>query len=738
MSNPSPAFPASSSRPSVADLASDLASIVPMESVTNPDEQFAVQLSRGEGQDVSIRVVPPAGTTRAPTNLVCVVDVSGSMSSAADPPDGGEKTGLNLLDVVKHALNTAIHTLGPNDTFALVPFSTTAHVALPFTAMDASGLAKAIAAVNSMQPQATTNMWDGMKKALDLVHSSADPSKQSAIFVFTDGVPNQIPPQGHQAAYEEYQREHRVCANMSCFGFGYNLDSALLDNMSSIGGGVYSFIPDVGMVGTVFVHAVSNLLSCVASDCVVTVEAKDGSAVMAQDLPLLNADSLVESGSRMTFSDAGAATNKLTFDLGMVNFGQARDVVVQAKNPSELSVTVTCRVRDHYVQMVGVFGPDDPVRCSVQKARAHVVRSIAKARGIAVEDLTTALAGTSAVAESITKLLETLHDGDDDVAEKYLSDLLQDVEGQIALSMSREDWFRKWGVHYLPSIQRAHVLQQCLNFKDPGMQHYGGDVFRDVRDVADDKFNELPAPVPSRPPARQHAPGGFGGAAVPFNAAPISMAQFNNACGGCFASGRVLLATGERREVSEIAKGDRLLAAAPGGGAAVEVVVDRVVETRFGAEQLAELVDLGDGVLATPWHPVFAADGTWKFPADIKPTVNLHVPAVYCFFLEEGSTFNIGGWEAVALGHELTGPVVSHPFFASRARIAKALDALPTTDGRVILRAGSCLERDEDGLVCGFRAPESLEASMKSEKRESLVDSVLHEIRTGSRAPESC
>jgi uncharacterized protein YegL len=198
-----------------------------------------------------------------------------------------------LLDVVKHALNTAIHTLGPNDTFALVPFSTTAHVALPFTAMDASGLAKAIAAVNSMHPQATTNMWDGMKKALDLVHSSADPSKQSAIFVFTDGVPNQIPPQGHQAAYEEYQREHRVCANMSCFGFGYNLDSALLDNMSSIGGGVYSFIPDVGMVGTVFVHAVSNLLSCVASDCVVTVEAKDGSAVMAQDLPLLNADSLV-------------------------------------------------------------------------------------------------------------------------------------------------------------------------------------------------------------------------------------------------------------------------------------------------------------------------------------------------------------------------------------------------------------------------------------------------------------
>merc|ERR1719331_1585519 len=167
--------------------------------------------------------------------------------------------------------------------------------------MNATGVQEAIGAVNRMAPTGTTNMWDGMEKALDLVSSSGDPSKQSAVFVFTDGVPNCIPAHGHQAAFKEYQESNAVRANMSCFGFGYNLDSALLDDMSSIGGGVYSFIPDVGMVGTVFVHAVSNLLSCVASDCVVTVEAKDGSAVMANDLPLLNKDSLVESKNTVTF-----------------------------------------------------------------------------------------------------------------------------------------------------------------------------------------------------------------------------------------------------------------------------------------------------------------------------------------------------------------------------------------------------------------------------------------------------
>ena len=31
----------------------------------------------------------------------------------------------------------------------------------------------------------------------------------------------------------------------------------------------------------------------------------------------------------------------------------------------------------------------------------------------------------------------------------------------------------KWGKHYLQSLQRAHELQQCNNFKDPGVQFYG-------------------------------------------------------------------------------------------------------------------------------------------------------------------------------------------------------------------------------------------------------------------------
>ena len=46
-----------------------------------------------------------------------------------------------------------------------------------------------------------------------------------------------------------------------------------------------------------------------------------------------------------------------------------------------------------------------------------------------------------------------------------LNSLLTDVSGQITEAVSKADYYDKWGVHYLPAIARAHLLQVCTNFK---------------------------------------------------------------------------------------------------------------------------------------------------------------------------------------------------------------------------------------------------------------------------------
>jgi hypothetical protein len=58
-----------------------------------------------------------SSANRAPLDICCVIDVSGSMSSEApipgDPAKGeqAERTGLSVLDVVKHSLRTIIATM---------------------------------------------------------------------------------------------------------------------------------------------------------------------------------------------------------------------------------------------------------------------------------------------------------------------------------------------------------------------------------------------------------------------------------------------------------------------------------------------------------------------------------------------------------------------------------------------------------------------------------------------------
>ena len=65
--------------------------------------------------------------TRPPTDVCCVVDVSGSMGIECTNGDS-ESQGLSVLSVVKHACKTVIHSLTPQDRFTLVKYSTNAEV----------------------------------------------------------------------------------------------------------------------------------------------------------------------------------------------------------------------------------------------------------------------------------------------------------------------------------------------------------------------------------------------------------------------------------------------------------------------------------------------------------------------------------------------------------------------------------------------------------------------------------
>lgn len=66
---------------------------------------------------------------------------------------------------------------------------------------------------------------------------------------------------------------------INTFGFGYNLDSKLLEDLAVEGNGYYAFIPDSSFVGTVFVNAISDLLSTAAIQVSLSLEPSKGEII---------------------------------------------------------------------------------------------------------------------------------------------------------------------------------------------------------------------------------------------------------------------------------------------------------------------------------------------------------------------------------------------------------------------------------------------------------------------------
>ena len=746
---------------------------------------------------------------RGPVDIVCVLDVSGSMGTEATlkTDKDVESHGLSLLDVVKHAVATIANTMSEADRLGIVAYSDSAWKVLDLTFMDAAGKKKAVEAAKALKPGGRTNLWGGLKEALDMcraVDAGVPTGRAKCTMLLTDGCPNIAPARGNLPSLQRYIEQAgngMLPCTLSAFGFGYQMDSELLQDLANAGHGSYAFIPDASFVGTIFINATSNILATAAPALAVEVAVPggggggggggEGSVVDARRVegltPFQCEPPAFFKPSNQAAGRAGGETRR-TYFMGSLMHGQARNILIPmspagasaasggggsggasgggsaSDDLREVHVKVTVGVGNMAAPTVLYEGPvpvaagpgseDEAREVEVQRARLSAVVAISRAQLNRLVDSSRASAEVSAAAEEVAAAAGGT--GDD-----RLRALLKDVRGQVALAFSAEH-YDKWGQHYLPSLLRAHALQMCNNFKDPGVQVYGGRLFQALRDDGDEIFNKLPAPTPSCRPQRRFG-GGYGGVgnhihslkhgtksgnkgsapAARRAAAPaprINMASYNNCYGGCFDGVCLVdMADGSTRPASEVRRGDRVavpdLAAA---GPASTSTSTRTAALTAGAEVLCVVrTNCPDGVMPmvdvtaggkmsstqmsknhsssnnltrlTAWHPVFV-EKKWQFPAHVGGGTGddlelVKTPAVYDYVLDSGHVISVGGRPCVTLGHGLTGPVVEHAFFGDMSRVRPALEGLRGwQDGLVDLDAGRCLVHDQEtGRVCGFK-----------------------------------
>ena len=82
---------------------------------------------------------------------------------------------------------------------------------------------------------------------------------------------------------------------------------------------------------------------------------------------------------------------------------------------------------------------------------------------------------------------------------EFMKNLLIDLidedvnHGQVEKAIKVE-YFKKWGLNYLLSFLRFHILEQCGNFKDQSLKFYSNEDFEKMQKNGNKIFISLPAP----------------------------------------------------------------------------------------------------------------------------------------------------------------------------------------------------------------------------------------------------
>jgi Ca-activated chloride channel homolog len=193
-----------------------------------------------------------------PSNLVFLIDVSGSMQSE------------DKLPLVKQAFRALVQELRPEDRVAIVVYAGAAGLVLPST----SGAQKStiLAAIDNLEAGGSTAGGAGLKLAYDVARENYQPEGNNRLILATNGDFNVgVSSDAEMIRLVEARREEGTFLTVLGFGTG-NLKDTKMEQMADKGNGHYAYIDNFREAHKVFVREFGGTLFTVAKDVKIQVE----------------------------------------------------------------------------------------------------------------------------------------------------------------------------------------------------------------------------------------------------------------------------------------------------------------------------------------------------------------------------------------------------------------------------------------------------------------------------------
>jgi len=284
-----------------------------------------------------------------------------------------------------------------------------------------------------------------------------------------------------------------------------------------------------------------------------------------------------------------------------------------------------------------------------------------------------------------------------DFPDPRLTGVYNDISGRMTKSLSTVERFKRWGKHYLRAITRAHQLQIRTNFIDPGVQVYGGTLFKDLEDNGGQIFLTLPmkkranyeeeqrhhhqpahqpAPVvrpvvqPVSQPVAQPPP------VIQTNEPPVDNSTYYYSGGGCFHPDCTVQIYDPIQQnftaiqISLLQRGDFVKVFNLQGQSTTAKILCLVEIHRTNSLPLVEFKS--SGLKITPSHPIRLND-QWELPKNLTSNpigqifFSQSQDRVYNVILDKTEVLlEVNGIQCVTFGHGFSGAVVYHSFYGTQ------------------------------------------------------------------------